>query len=113
VPYDVDALDQAVLDDAAVTHPTLQDRRGDRISLSYAPNGALSQYNLPLAMTDIRRVDMFIVTADNLANGRAYAGARSTELGHRRRIDHGPDLLRSGRGLTPRIAARLFPPCPS
>lgn len=44
-PYDVDGLDQEVLDDAAATHPVLVDRDGTRRSAAYAPERVLADHN--------------------------------------------------------------------
>ena len=47
-PYDVTALDPAVIADAAATHPTLIQRERTSSSPDYAPERILSSYNLPL-----------------------------------------------------------------
>ncbi|GAA2356026.1 sensor histidine kinase [Nonomuraea africana] len=48
-PYDVKRLEPFVLDDAALTHPIIQDSSGERRSPVYAPSLIIDGYNQPLA----------------------------------------------------------------
>ncbi|MET9341280.1 sensor histidine kinase [Nonomuraea sp. NPDC003804] len=47
-PYDAKRLEPEILDDAALTHPLLQDAEGERASTAYAPMRVIEGYNVPL-----------------------------------------------------------------
>ncbi|MEU4544118.1 sensor histidine kinase [Nonomuraea dietziae] len=47
-PYDTKRLEPLVLDDAALTHPVIQDATGERRSPVYSPSRVIDGYNRPL-----------------------------------------------------------------
>lgn len=78
-PYDQTRLEDDVLADAALTHPTLSGADGDRRSEGYAPDAVVEKYNLPLP--EPRAADAFRFDLSRLAAVRQFAQERAEESG--------------------------------
>ncbi|MEU4515529.1 anti-sigma factor RsbA family regulatory protein [Nonomuraea wenchangensis] len=78
-PYDVAALDPAIVEEAARTHPVLQDARGERPSGDYAPERVIDAHNRPLE--EPGECDSLRFDGDNLSAARRLATRRAALLG--------------------------------
>ena len=83
-PYDVAALDPAVVADAAATHPTLIRRGRTWSSPDYAPRRILSDYNLPLPEPPRPAVLSFDAPRLSLARRAAAEHARNAGMDEER-----------------------------
>lgn len=77
-PYDADRLDQDVLDEAARTHPVLQDKSGTWESDAYAPEWVIERHNRPLPEPAVAAILDFDST--NLAAARDLGAEQATSM---------------------------------
>ncbi|NIJ13297.1 anti-sigma regulatory factor (Ser/Thr protein kinase) [Saccharomonospora amisosensis] len=78
-PYDASRLSAQAIADAHATHPIIADESGTRASKAYAPDGALSRYNLPLtAPSDAEELPFDL---GSLTKARHFAVARGAAFG--------------------------------
>ncbi|NUW42486.1 anti-sigma factor RsbA family regulatory protein [Nonomuraea rhodomycinica] len=78
-PYDADRLDPEVLREAELTHPLLQDAKGERTSDVYDPHHVVRAHNLPFPEPSGFAALRF--DRDNFASARALAAGLGAELG--------------------------------
>lgn len=78
-PYDVSNLSEQALADAHATHPMIVDERGQRASDSYAPDDAVSRYNVPLVAPS--EADELPFDLGGLTKARHFAVDRAEALG--------------------------------
>lgn len=78
-PYDEDGLDEAVLADARLTHPTLVSRAAEQVSEVYDWRSVLARYNE--ALTPPPDAAEFSFDADNLFMARFFAVEQAGRLG--------------------------------
>ncbi|GAB2450551.1 sensor histidine kinase [Streptosporangium sandarakinum] len=78
-PYDLDGLDPEVVRDARMTHPTIMDASGLRISEEYAPEHAVQEYNRPLPAPG--NAVEFAFGETDLFKVRAFAVEHASRMG--------------------------------
>ncbi|MEV4288521.1 anti-sigma factor RsbA family regulatory protein [Nonomuraea bangladeshensis] len=78
-PYDVAALDPAVVEEAARTHPVMRDARGEWPSGDYAPERVIDAHNRPLE--DPGECVSLRFDGDNLSAARRLATGQAALLG--------------------------------
>ncbi|MEV0200490.1 anti-sigma factor RsbA family regulatory protein [Nonomuraea sp. NPDC050691] len=78
-PYDADRLDPEVLREAELTHPVLQDLKGEWASDAYDPHHVVREHNRPFPEPSGFAVLRF--DRDNFAAARGLAVGLATELG--------------------------------
>jgi anti-sigma regulatory factor (Ser/Thr protein kinase) len=89
-PYDTQALDRGVIDDACRTHPVLADRTGRRRSPAYAdPVAAAAGFQLPLPLPPADAMVLRFRRRAELVGIRKVVAGHATEmgLGHQRAED--------------------------
>jgi anti-sigma regulatory factor (Ser/Thr protein kinase) len=86
-PYDVDGLDDAVLADAAETHPVLVEQGSGRLSDAYDWAGAAARGNVPLPEPPPTEVFAFDPASLSAARRFAATGARRVGLHDEDRLD--------------------------
>ncbi|GAA2614989.1 sensor histidine kinase [Actinomadura fulvescens] len=82
-PYDAIELDPRVLEDAALTHPTVIDNAKSTVSTAYDPGSVIQAYNVPLPRPgpDARHHVILDFDVDNLVQARQVAADIAVRAG--------------------------------